>query len=312
MKNDTDIKRPLLSICIPTYNRALTLKQTLRELNDVVGGDPEIEIIVSDNASTDNTEEVVSEYPNIRYLRNDSNIKDANFTVALSSGRGDYLKLVNDTVYFTKNGIRRIKDEIRKHLQTKTPVHFLQNRPSKNSINLRYHNPDEMLDIMTVDITWIAVFGIWRQQFEQLEDKDRWVKTQFLQVDWTITNCISNPIGDVIYDDFYRFTPLNKKGGYNLYDTFINKYLGLLRHFKKDGVISYKSYKKEKKRLYLLDLMPWIPLIYINRDGIYEFEKKGSLQLLSKTYFMDWYFWVSIPKLTYLFIKEYTKKWISL
>lgn len=51
-------KQPLLSICIPTYNRASYLEGAiLNIITDNAFGD-EVEIIISDNASTDNTEEI--------------------------------------------------------------------------------------------------------------------------------------------------------------------------------------------------------------------------------------------------------------
>lgn len=75
MKN----KKPLLSICIPTYNRsrylAVSLNNIIKHANTFYG---EIEIIISDNASTDDTATVVSDAQNsfgaLFYYRNDSNL----------------------------------------------------------------------------------------------------------------------------------------------------------------------------------------------------------------------------------------------
>lgn len=47
-----------LSICIPTYNRAVFLEALLSRISDWDFGFP-IEIVISDNASTDNTQDVV-------------------------------------------------------------------------------------------------------------------------------------------------------------------------------------------------------------------------------------------------------------
>ena len=48
---------PYLSICIPTYNRSEVLKESLMQLLKYEGDD--IEVVISDNCSPDNTEEVV-------------------------------------------------------------------------------------------------------------------------------------------------------------------------------------------------------------------------------------------------------------
>jgi abequosyltransferase len=57
-------KEPLLSICIPTYNREKYLKRLLdsivcqKEFTDT----DDVEIVVDDGPSTDNTETMVKEY----------------------------------------------------------------------------------------------------------------------------------------------------------------------------------------------------------------------------------------------------------
>ncbi len=66
-----------LSICIPTYNRKECLSQCLESIiKQSVFND--IEIIISDNASTDGTFDIIKEYcdkfSNISYFRNSENI----------------------------------------------------------------------------------------------------------------------------------------------------------------------------------------------------------------------------------------------
>lgn len=69
----------LLSICIPTYNRADKLQISLLSiLRQVSSQQDKIEIIVSDNASTDNTLDLLSnlkeEYPFLKCYRNKINL----------------------------------------------------------------------------------------------------------------------------------------------------------------------------------------------------------------------------------------------
>ena len=52
-------KQPLLSICIPTYNRAEYLVGALENIISDPAFDERVEIVISDNASTDDTENVV-------------------------------------------------------------------------------------------------------------------------------------------------------------------------------------------------------------------------------------------------------------
>jgi glycosyltransferase involved in cell wall biosynthesis len=87
----------LLSICIPTYNRSRTLAETLSEL--ISFKNTEIEIIVSDNSSPDETQEVVMSFKDsrIRYFRNEKNIGVVkNIIKSLEIANGKYLLLISD------------------------------------------------------------------------------------------------------------------------------------------------------------------------------------------------------------------------
>jgi len=89
---------PLVTIAIPTYNRAngylrnaieCALKQTYQN----------IEVVVSDNCSSDNTGEIVKGYadPRIRYFRQEANIgANNNFNYCLDKAHGSYFLLFHD------------------------------------------------------------------------------------------------------------------------------------------------------------------------------------------------------------------------
>lgn len=94
----TNKEYPLITIGIPTYNRADNyLKQSLGSaLNQTYSN---IEIVVSDNCSSDNTEELVRSYndPRIRYFRQSKNIgRVGNSNFCLEQARGDYFQQLQD------------------------------------------------------------------------------------------------------------------------------------------------------------------------------------------------------------------------
>lgn len=89
---------PLVTIAIPTYNRADTFLRPALEgaLNQTY---PNLEIIVADNGSTDNTAAVVKRYRDsrIRYFRQPVNIvPNENFNFCLRQARGTYFQLLLD------------------------------------------------------------------------------------------------------------------------------------------------------------------------------------------------------------------------
>ena len=89
---------PLVSIGIPTYNRADGyLKECIASA--VKQTYPAVEIIVSDNCSNDNTEELVAGFadPRIRYHRLRKNIgANNNFNYLVEQAGGDYFLLLHD------------------------------------------------------------------------------------------------------------------------------------------------------------------------------------------------------------------------
>jgi len=90
---------PSLSICIPTYNRSKLLAELLDSI--ILQNEPGIEVVVSDDASPDDTADVVAFYtgklPNLKYIRQDKNIGlDRNFRAVVEAASGDYVWLMGD------------------------------------------------------------------------------------------------------------------------------------------------------------------------------------------------------------------------
>lgn len=90
--------QPLVSIGMPTYNRADGYLPWA--LDSALNQDyPNLEIIVSDNASTDRTEELIQSRidPRLRYFRHKENIGGTNnFNFCLEQARGAYFLLLHD------------------------------------------------------------------------------------------------------------------------------------------------------------------------------------------------------------------------
>ncbi len=113
---------PLLSICIPTYNRANYLAESLAAIVVQFQNHPEllteVEVIISDNASTDTTALVAqkyrAEYPNITYFCNDKNLgSDENYISAVGHSNGEYGWLIGDDDYIVGGGIKFVVDYLR-------------------------------------------------------------------------------------------------------------------------------------------------------------------------------------------------------
>lgn len=90
--------KPLVSIMIPTYNRPKLFEQTLQS---ALNQDYEnFEVIVNDNSSNDDTEQLIQKYladPRLRYYRNhEAKTKEENFIPFEQQAKGEYLQWCMD------------------------------------------------------------------------------------------------------------------------------------------------------------------------------------------------------------------------
>lgn len=99
-----------MSVGIPTYNRVAALE---RAVSSVLAQDYEnIDVVISDNASTDTTErfcrELASRDLRVRYVRNQTNLgPTANFNRARAECNGDYLMWLGDDDHLDPGYLRR-------------------------------------------------------------------------------------------------------------------------------------------------------------------------------------------------------------
>lgn len=288
----------LLSICIPTYNRAEYLNQTIQSIVNSDGFSDEVEIIISDNCSTDNTEKTVKlwidKYKNIKYFKQPkpTSIADQNFIDALSLGTGEYLKLNNDTVLFNKETIKHILDVIYTNLTTKEPLFFYNNYLGNKNITLDLSGPDIFLQKSTYFVTWIAHFGCWKIHFDNLSDKNKLINAKLMQVDWTFRIVNKHNKTIISFYNFYDSVILkNKNIGYNIFEVFSYNYLNILKFFVEKKEISKKTYQLEKKRLLFRFLIPNL-VMYIYQYKTYKFHIDKPFFYL-KEYRYDYFFYFS-------------------
>ena len=104
----------VLSIAIPTYNRAQWLQLCLTQLlPQVVAAGNNVEVTIYDNASPDNTQKVVQTfieqgYP-LGYLRNAENIgSDRNIGQCFNLAKGRYVLILGDDDVFLDGALQKI------------------------------------------------------------------------------------------------------------------------------------------------------------------------------------------------------------
>ena len=110
-----------LSVAIPTYNEARYIREALDSIISQLGEiNEEVEIVVSDNASTDETSEIIGEYqrkyPFIKYFCNDENLgADRNFDLAVRRSKGEYVWLFSDDDKLKSGAIKKVLEVLKKY-----------------------------------------------------------------------------------------------------------------------------------------------------------------------------------------------------
>lgn len=112
---------PILSICIPTYNRCELLTKTLESIvnTNIFLNTNDIEIVISNNNSNDDTDIICNRYlekfPNkIKYIKQKETIlADENIFKTIEYANGVYCKLNNDTCGYKYGTLYKIVEYLK-------------------------------------------------------------------------------------------------------------------------------------------------------------------------------------------------------
>jgi len=161
----------LISICIPTYNNADYLKGCLNSLVPQVKP-YQIPVYVSDNASTDNTIEMLSSfkkecYPLLYFRSNDENLGfDQNLVNAVKMASSKYVWPIGDRRWLLPNSVKRIYNILSKNdldlllLSLATQVRSVKNK--------RYKSAKEVFSNLWANAGTVGIFILplkpWRPE----------------------------------------------------------------------------------------------------------------------------------------------------
>lgn len=290
--------QPLVSICIPTYNRSeylqLSLERYVHEPEFLNGC---VEIVISDNASTDDTELVAGgyaeKYANIRYFRNAENIRDRNFPLTLSRGKGKLHRLCNDTLQIQRGHLGELCRTAEKYLQDK-PFIFFENEGLFQQ-EIACSNLDEYVKNISFVITWIGGFSLWHEECAGLEADTADCELSLWQVR---KSCEMAGRGQsVIIKKLFCTVPQikNKDVSYGIFRVFHGNMLDILHRYSGDeGGISPETMELVEKDLLYRYFTPFLALAECGADKNLVYGKQEDLHTAvyrcygQKDYFADY------------------------
>jgi glycosyltransferase involved in cell wall biosynthesis len=108
-----------LTIAVPTFNRAQDLMLLLQSIQSEfpLVQDVDIEVLVVNNASTDETDHIANSFsksiPGFRYIKNETNVgMAANFIKCLRESTGKYTWMIGDDEFLEPGALRTVMDSI--------------------------------------------------------------------------------------------------------------------------------------------------------------------------------------------------------
>lgn len=266
----------LLTIGIPTYNRSKYFRKCIANLYSHIGDMPWIEVFVSNNDSTDDTEEIALQYlkyNNFRYYKQPVNIVGKNFNYLYENASGDYVVACGDDDYYSAETILKLLEVICLY-------------PNSTLIELCWQETDNKKDIIhnsginnfVVDCTnlytCISSVVLHQQRYLEIESKDNFSDTHLNQCYVQLEMIRKNP--EYVVLSGYNFLSesgecasgrkFSRGDRIPFCDIFIREYYLILDYFLDKG-LNKEAYEKEKI-LNLQKVLSWLYEIKALEDNI--------------------------------------------
>jgi abequosyltransferase len=267
-------QKPILSICIPTYNRAsylqLCLEQICKQLEGFV---QQVSIIIGDNASSDNTNQVVQCFIDrgfpVVYHRHEHNVGvDANIAFCLKHCKGEYLWITGDDDLVLDGKLHLIMNLLLqkkyKHLYLGHywfASDYLSEVPLNNTSNriIEYSNAAVYLKKINIWITFVSCH-ILKRTYVDDNSVSQFIGSNLNQLCWILPAICDQGIAAHISGNVIACKG-NNSGGYSLFETF-GPNLNTVVHaqIKKEKVPAYAI--KALNYYFIKDFMPLYCLRY--------------------------------------------------
>lgn len=291
---------PLVSVCIPTYNRAGLLRQTVESIvsSPAFLDSEEVEIVVSDNASSDDTGRMMAEYGKrfpgrIVYFRQPEGVDPHfNFKNSLDLGNGRFLRLLNDRAVFRENMLAHFL-EIHRANADASAIFTNEAWPENGRECFPCSSPDEVLKHCSVILANIALYSFRRDVYRSFPDPFREWESHFPHIDLLFRIMETGGKVIVVDNQFFDFN-LHRYVNRNEASIFGRDYLNLLEKYAARGAISRETCRFEKKNALFMQIIP----LYFDFHHKFNEEKRRSFRVFwnsMEKYRTEPYFYAAIP-----------------
>ena len=280
------VKQPILSICIPIYNRLFYLEKMLyRFWEDKDLFDEKIYLFIADNCSQDDLQSCCAKFQtmglNLCYHRNDENIgPDRNFELCFHSGKGKYTWLLGSDDIPVSGFLRRILAQLERN---DYGLFHLSMRPQGSAL-IEFRDCNEMAVAVNYWITFMSA-NIIRTDTIDGVDFSSYRQSNMIQVPAYLNACTISKINAVSFlcPPFEKDSDADNNGGYNLFKVFVTNLFAIYENFVDRGLLSQSAFDEIKKIEFKEFLSGFIVRLLIFRTNK-NFEVTDGWNILRKYY----------------------------
>jgi glycosyltransferase involved in cell wall biosynthesis len=264
------VDNKILTIAIPTYNRANYLKLCLNQIfNQIQPFRRFIQILISNNCSNDNTESVVFFFINqgyeIEYIKNNENIgANKNVYQCFRLAKTKYVLIFGDDDVILDNKLPLLINIL---LHNDVGIvnfrgfgyknnYILEKPKNDNRMVYFYNNNNDFVRRINIELSFISGNIINKTLFDHKINPEVLKSTNLIQLSW-VFSVLNNSKNNLFLDSFIIASKSDNTGGYQLCDVFGTKFNIISNYLIKKGIS--KNYFKIINQQNLICFFPyWI------------------------------------------------------
>ncbi len=291
----------ILTIAVPTCNRASYLDTCLSQVcPQVKGREKEVQVLVSDNCSSDDTGEVVRRYialgHSIAYVRNPGNIgPDRNFAACYKQAEGKYLLILGDDDVLLDGAIDTLLPILKSGDYGVVFLNsygftgdFIMERPQR--LPAGYTVFDDTLSFakkVAHFFTFTSANVVNRALVDEPDDWGPFFDSNLVQLAWTFS-ALFNGKKHVYISEYLLAACIYNSGGYGICRVFGHNFNTIFDLFRKRGVAG--RYFRAINRKLLVAHFP--AMIALARNGVMPFKPEAYFRCLYPLYRRYVFFWM--------------------
>lgn len=287
-----------LSICIPTFNRAHFLDQALESITNSLTEETQsqVEIVISNNASTDNTVEIIASYQqkmpklNWNIVHQLSNIGSINIVIVTKYATGKYIWIISDDDIVNESSIECILQILAQKHDVKSLIleysTFQENPFTRKRVllktNTKILDKDQALLMLSTNITFLSilVFENKNLKIDQAINNSSHLPQCYLFANQISQGQVAHLSGISIY------VRENNSGGYNFFQVFVTQFEDLLHYCASLG-FSNKTIQAVKTK-HLWYLYKFSIILKSQNYGSFTLDSHDAIQRMKAAYPNHW------------------------